>query len=93
MTSCEGYKMFHVNVVSESDEQPVPGAHVFVLNTKRQVLDTVSTDSLGKAVFVTGFGGMMFGGPKLHYSVSKPGYMDIEGSQRSAEIHVQMKKL
>ncbi len=92
LTSCEGMKVLVVTVISSENEQPIPDAHVYFLSRNGVVLDSVKTDSIGQVVFDSGFTGMMFGGPKFRYRISKKGYVSQNGAEKWPQATMKMIK-
>ena len=91
LPGCEGYKRFNFSVVSKEDGRPLPGAQVFHLRVDNgEVVEVQGTDSLGQADYVSDFGGLMFGYPKIKYKVSALGYADVVGYSGATRILVEM---
>jgi hypothetical protein len=93
LAGCEGYKFSIVTVVSETDEQPIANAQVDFIKKSGEVLRTLHTDSLGQVPFDSGFTGMMFGGPKFRYRISKDGFVELSGAEKWPEPIKRLKPL
>ncbi|PCJ63599.1 MAG: hypothetical protein COA58_15795 [Bacteroidetes bacterium] len=91
-TSCEGMKVLTITIISSENEQPISNADVYFLNRKGIVLDSVQTNSIGQVIFDSGFTGMMFGGPKFRYRISKDGYVTLHGEEKWPQRTMKMMK-
>jgi hypothetical protein len=79
--------------VSQIDEAPVIIAQVDFTTRSGKVIRTLYTDSLGRVPFDSGHTGMMFGGPKFRYRISKDGFAELHGAEKWPEAIIRLKPL
>lgn len=87
LSSCEGYKMFTGVVVSETNGEPVNGAQIDVsYRNNHKTISSLHADSSGSFYYVTGFTGMMFGGPAYRFTIKAEGFESLTLTSKKGRL-------
>ena len=78
LSSCEGYKYISGVIVSKNNDKPVSGAKILAVHPRPDPVksDTI-TDKNGRYRLCTFFTSLMFGGPKIKFTIVKAGYESV----------------